>query len=164
MEVNDEGYQIFNRFYSFNTIDELTYAYSLNSTLDNGFFVTGSTTYLGSKFDLNIIAIKTDSLGNTMVSINNSVSVAQKEFILYQNYPNPFNPNTVVSYKLLNTNFVSLKVFNIEGREIKTLVNENQKSGHYSFEWNASDFPSGVYLYKLSSIKFSETKCMVLIK
>ena len=162
--VNDQGIQIFNKFYSFNTVDELTYAYSLNSTLDNGFFITGSTTYLGSKFDLNIIAVKADSLGNTLVSISNSNSDYQKDFTLNQNYPNPFNPKTIISYKLNNTNFVSLKVFNILGNEVETLIHEKQKSGIYSVEWNALNFPSGIYFYKLTLNNYIDTKRMVLIK
>jgi hypothetical protein len=164
MAVNDQGSQLFNKLYSFNTIDELTYAYSLNSTSDNGFFVTGSTTYLGSKFDLNIIAIKTDSLGNTIVSINNSNSVVQNDFFLNQNYPNPFNPKTIINYQLRSAIFVSLKVFNIMGKEVDVLVYEKQKSGFYSVVWNASELPSSIYFYKLSSINSSVTKRMVLIK
>jgi photosystem II stability/assembly factor-like uncharacterized protein len=99
--------------------------------------------------------------------ITNSMN---KNFILKQNYPNPFNPNTVIRYGLTANSFVRLKIFDIKGREIKTLVNQRQNSGEYKIEFNGSDINSGVYFYQLevtgnkTNETFSETKKMLLVK
>ncbi|MBN8569452.1 MAG: T9SS type A sorting domain-containing protein [Ignavibacteria bacterium] len=85
-------------------------------------------------------------------------------FSLSQNYPNPFNPSTTINYELPITNFVSIKVFDVLGNEVKTLVNEKQNAGSYSVDFNAAELPSGIYFYKLVTEKFSETKKMILIK
>lgn len=162
--ANDEGIEQSNKFYSFNTFDELTYAYSLSSTLDNGYFIIGSTSYLGSDFELNIVAIKTDSLGNTIVSIKNSNSVFQKDFILYQNYPNPFNPNTKIKFTIPSSEFTSLKVYNISGKEISNLINSKIQAGSYEVVFDGSDLPSGVYYYKIKSENFQQVRKMVLLK
>jgi hypothetical protein len=70
-------------------------------------------------------------------------------FTLDQNYPNPFNPSTVIQFRIPNASFVSLKVFNVLGAEIATLVNENKTPGTYKLTWDAGGFPSGVYFYRL---------------
>ncbi len=85
-------------------------------------------------------------------------------FSLEQNYPNPFNPSTKIKFSVAEQKQVELKVFDITGREISTLVNQQLKPGIYEYDWNASNLPSGVYLYKLASGSFSSTKKMVLVK
>jgi Secretion system C-terminal sorting domain len=96
--------------------------------------------------------------------INYSNSVTDN-FKLYQNYPNPFNPNTIINYELGITNFVSLKVFNAEGKEVATLVNQKQNAGSYEVEFNGENFSSGIYFYKLEAGNFFiETKRMILLK
>jgi N-acetylneuraminic acid mutarotase len=83
---------------------------------------------------------------------------------LYQNYSNPFNPTTTIKYQIPELSFVTLKVFNLLGEEIKTLVNEEKPVGTYEFEFNAANLPSGIYFYKLQVGSFIETKKMVLMK
>ena len=83
---------------------------------------------------------------------------------LLQNYPNPFNPITIISYNLSQNSFVTVKVYDILGKEIANLVNENKESGYHSVEFNAADLPSGVYFYKITAGKFSEIKKMLLLK
>lgn len=85
-------------------------------------------------------------------------------FRLKQNYPNPFNPMTNFEFHIRNSGFASLKVFDITGREIQTLVNENLKPGIYNVSFNGSKLGSGVYYYTLKSGDFVETKKMMLIK
>ena len=86
-------------------------------------------------------------------------------YILYQNYPNPFNPSTVIKYQIQDYNiFVELKVFNILGKELITLVNEKQDPGIYEVELNSSGLSSGIYFYTLKAGSYSETKKMILIK
>ena len=95
------------------------------------------------------------------------------KFVLYQNYPNPFNPSTTIQYSIpRSTEYysvlqnVTLKVYDILGREVATLVSENLQPGiyHYSFSTVHYTLPSGVYLYTLKSGIFTETKKMMLIK
>jgi photosystem II stability/assembly factor-like uncharacterized protein len=87
-----------------------------------------------------------------------------KKFELYQNYPNPFNPSTVISYSIPNDNFITLRVFDALGREIKTLVNGYQRTGKHSVTFKAENLPSGVYFYRLEAGNFSKTKKLVLLR
>ena len=94
--------------------------------------------------------------------------VAPKEFSLEQNYPNPFNPSTSIQYSISSRQFVTLKVYDILGNEIATLVNEEKPAGGYEVEFNASSFnhhsSSGVYFYSLSAGNYFATKKMILLK
>jgi photosystem II stability/assembly factor-like uncharacterized protein len=87
-----------------------------------------------------------------------------KVFALEQNYPNPFNPTTVISYQLPVAGNVSLKVYDVLGREVMTLVNGRQDAGAYNFTLNAASLSSGVYFYRLQSGNFVQTKKMMLVK
>ncbi len=90
------------------------------------------------------------------------------KFSLSQNYPNPFNPSTKINYDLPRNSYVALKVFDISGREVMTLVNENQPAGFYTAELNGKSFSSGVYIYRLSAKSDGSenvlTKKMLLVK
>jgi hypothetical protein len=83
---------------------------------------------------------------------------------LSQNYPNPFNPSTTIKFSIPNTQFTTLKVYNILGREVATLVNEEKTPGNYEVQFNGSNLSSGVYFYRLQSGSFSEIKKFVLMK
>jgi serine protease len=85
-------------------------------------------------------------------------------FALEQNYPNPFNLTTNLQFQTADEEFVSLKVFDLLGREVATLVDEERSAGSYKVSWDASRFPSGVYFYRLQAGPFIETKKMVLLK
>ena len=85
-------------------------------------------------------------------------------FVLNQNYPNPFNPSTRISYFVPKESYVTLKVYDFLGREIKTLVNENKSTGSYEVVFDATDVPSGTYFYNLIANNFSETKKMIILK
>ncbi|MCH8941930.1 MAG: T9SS type A sorting domain-containing protein [Bacteroidetes bacterium] len=89
-------------------------------------------------------------------------------FYLYQNYPNPFNPSTVINYMLVEGGYVTLKVYDVLGREIAVLINEEKPVGVYEVEFSAMsrgiELPSGIYFYRLQAGKFIETKKMVLIR
>jgi hypothetical protein len=87
-----------------------------------------------------------------------------KKYNLSQNYPNPFNPTTNIKFDLPKSSLVKLTIYDALGREIETLVNEKLKEGSYQVNWNASQYPSGVYFYRLLAGDFSDTKKMVLIK
>lgn len=91
-------------------------------------------------------------------------SLAPENYHLSQNYPNPFNPSTKIKFDIPKGSLVKLKIYDMLGREVATLVNEKLNPGSYEYEWNGMNLPSGVYFYKLESENFIETKRMVLVK
>jgi hypothetical protein len=112
----------------------------------------------GACYDL----VKLTKLGNiTLISNKHPFS---EEFILHQNYPNPFNPLTTIKFDLPKVSKLTLKIFNILGEEVTILVSESISTGSYSYEWDASNLPSGVYLYRLEAEEFVETKKMILMR
>ncbi len=109
---------------------------------------------------------------NFPVSVEDKNSLLPDEFVLYQNYPNPFNPTTKIQFTLPSPSkgegsgvrFSTLKIYDILGREITTLINKELAPGNYEVEFNASTLASGVYFYRIESGSFSQTKKMVLIR
>lgn len=85
-------------------------------------------------------------------------------YSLQQNFPNPFNPSTIISYSLQKDGLVTLKVFDILGKEVATLVNERKAAGYYSIDFDASNLPSGIYIYSLTSANFISNKKLILLK
>lgn len=85
-------------------------------------------------------------------------------FALNQNYPNPFNPSTSISFSLSSKSFASLKVYDLIGREVATIVSEELPAGSYSKRWNAAALPSGVYFYRLQAGEFVQVKKLLLLK
>lgn len=109
------------------------------------------------------------AITDNIVGISLHVPLVPKEFILEQNFPNPFNPSTKIRFALPSnvkreTSNVKLVVYDMLGREVVTLVNEQLKPGTYEADWNASNYPSGVYYYKLITENFSQSLKMILIK
>ena len=98
------------------------------------------------------------------IGANDSDDNLDFEYLLDQNYPNPFNPTTNISYSIKNSDLVTFKVFDVLGSEVATLVNEIQPAGKYTVSFDASELPSGVYIYKLQAGIFVETKKMILLK
>lgn len=105
------------------------------------------------------IAYSYNPIGITPVS-----SDVPKSFSLRQNYPNPFNPGTVINFNISSAVFVNITVYDILGREVKTLVNEQLMPGTYKTDWNAENFVGGIYFYKMRAGNYSETRKMVLLK
>ena len=83
---------------------------------------------------------------------------------LEQNYPNPFNPATTISYNLPSKLFVTLKIYDLLGRDVATIVAEEQQAGKYSRQWHTSGYPSGVYFYRLQAGPYTETRRLVLLR
>jgi hypothetical protein len=98
------------------------------------------------------------------VAVHEPVNNMPVSFQLDQNYPNPFNPSTVISYKLPISSLVTIKVYDVLGREVQTLVNERQAAGNHSVTFNASSLPSGVYFYRLQAGNYSAAKKVLLLK
>jgi len=161
-----------------------TYDFRLYSSSDNGaswqqVTTSGLVSATGTYF-FYALACKTD--GTTFMGAGGAgqvggvfkstsfTSVAKSgntyifNFSLDQNYPNPFNPSTTVPFYLPSRSFVSLKIFDLLGKEISTLVSEELSAGNYSRQWNAESFPSGVYFYRLQAGSFTETKKLLLLR
>ena len=90
-------------------------------------------------------------------------------FVLHQNYPNPFNPATTISYDLPEASVVSLSIYDLMGREIRTMINSEQIAGFKNIQWNATDnlgksVPAGMYIYTIQAGEFRQTRKMVLLK
>ena len=84
--------------------------------------------------------------------------------MLYQNYPNPFNPSTKIRFRILEFGFVSLKVYDVLGNEIATLVNEAKPAGSYEVEFSGIGLSTGVYFYRLTAADYSASKKLILLK
>jgi hypothetical protein len=117
--------------------------WAINSSINNGY------PYLAS---------------NIPTSVERVSIITPNAFSLLQNYPNPFNPSTNISFSLPSRLFVSLKVFDLTGREVATIVSEEMPAGSYSRHWNAARIASGIYFYHLQAGSYSETKKLVLLR
>jgi hypothetical protein len=97
-----------------------------------------------------------------------SVNISKKElpinYSLNQNFPNPFNPTTTINYSVPKSSFVTIKIYDVLGREVTTLVNENKPIGNYSVQFNAAKLTSGIYFYRMQAGDFVQTKKLVVLK
>ncbi len=103
-------------------------------------------------------------LSEMITSVERLSSDVPTHFSLDQNYPNPFNPNTAIEFSLPHFGYVTLRIYNTLGQEVTTLAAENLPAGRYKVEWNANGLPSGVYLYRIQTGEFVETKKLILLK
>jgi hypothetical protein len=111
-----------------------------------------------------------EAIYNIIVSVEDFASdIIPTEFSLAQNYPNPFNPSTKISYQISALSFVTLKIYDVLGNEIVTLVNEEKPPGIYEVEFYGNsgevwNLPSGIYFYRLRANEFTQVKKMILLK
>lgn len=124
------------------------------------FFTDQSTGYVVGG---NGVILKSTTGGN-LIGITQLGSEVPKVFSLSQNYPNPFNPSTKIKFALPKSSFAKLSIYDMLGREVSQLVNENLTAGTYEVNWNADNFSSGVYFYKLETQSYTKTMKMALIK
>jgi uncharacterized delta-60 repeat protein len=143
------------RYDDSNNGDDQPAALSVDNS-SNDVVITGSVFIANS----DLVTIKYSQT----IGITNISSVVPDKFSLYQNYPNPFNPSTVIRYGLKAGNFVSLRVFDITGKEISDLVDEKQNAGTYEVKFDGSTLSSGEYFYELDAGDYKATKSMVIIK
>ena len=133
--------------------------------------VFGSTIYAGGGFTEICNTVQPNFAGITadVASVSEREELPS-EFALHQNYPNPFNPATIIRYSLpvgqdgILSCHVSLKVYNLLGQEVATLVNESKQPGRYQVQWNAQRLSSGVYFYRLQAGEYLETRKLMLLK
>ncbi|MBK6773371.1 MAG: SBBP repeat-containing protein [Ignavibacteria bacterium] len=138
--------------------DSSDIAASLAIDQSGNIYTSGYSYVTSSGFDF--ITIKySQTVGVNQISGN-----LPEKFLLEQNYPNPFNPNTNIRYTIEEAGYTSLTVYNSVGIELSALISENLQAGSYSAEFNAENYPSGVYYYKLTSGDFTQVKKMILLK
>ncbi len=104
------------------------------------------------------------SMKKFLVGINEDIEQAPQNYKLEQNYPNPFNPTTTINYFLKENGFVQLQIYDVLGKEIATLVNEEKKQGSYSVKFNGNNLPSGVYFYTFRVNNFVQSRKMILLR
>jgi hypothetical protein len=114
----------------------------------------------GNNFDIYEVGFNTTGL----IAIENNGTINPREYSLSQNYPNPFNPVTLINYQLPKSSEVNLSIFDALGQKVDVLVNGSQSAGNHNITWNAINFPSGVYFYRLEAGSFVSNKKMILIK
>ena len=139
--------------WNFQTSGSTSRLYSVHFTDQNtGWAVGGRGTIL-----------KTTNGGVTSVEDENSFN-QPKDFLLSQNYPNPFNPTTIIKYQIPEISFVTIKIYDVLGNEIASVVNEEKSEGSYEVEFDGKKLTSGIYFYRLQADTYVETRKMVLIK
>jgi hypothetical protein len=161
-EINNQGFEIERKIVG-GSFKMVGYVAGYGTTLEpkaysfeDSKLETGNYTYRLKQIDLD---------GSFTYSEEISVEVEiPLEFALEQNYPNPFNPSTIIKYSTAEDGFVKLSVYNLLGEEVASLVNENQKAGRYEVTFNAANYSSGIYLYRLEISNYSSIKKMLLVK
>jgi hypothetical protein len=133
-----------------------------NSNSPKNYSFRDENPFGGSKFQYRLKQIDTD--GQYEYSDIIEVEIVPSKFELFQNYPNPFNPRTSIQYTISSRQFISLKVYDVLGNEIETLINEEKPTGTYEVTWYAEQLPSGVYFYQLRAGNYISTKKMLLLK
>ena len=129
-------------------------------TIFHSFAVNDSLIFLGTEQD----GIWKSKLSDIITSTSKTNDIIVKDFKLNQNYPNPFNPSTKINYSIPHSGNVTLKVYDILGREVAILVNDYRSEGNYSLDFKANNLTSGIYFYELKTGNFASIKKMILLK
>jgi hypothetical protein len=159
IKTNDLGDTLWTRQFA---APYMAWATSVRQTSDNGYIVTGSTLKDQQPTDWDIFLTKTSVSG--LVNVEGEV-LSPRELQLFQNHPNPFNPSTVIRFSIASPSHIRLKVYDILGREVATLVDGKLNVGGHSVLFEATNLSSGVYVYRLTSENgYSEARKLVLIK
>jgi hypothetical protein len=135
------------------------------------YFKQGDNYFL-MKSDPRLIDLNNPYSGINEVNLNLIMGIDSKSFTskvplkysLFQNYPNPFNPTTIINYSIPKSGLVTIKVYDVLGREVKTLINESKLAGNYSVEFSAGNLASGIYFYRMQAGDFANTKKLILLK
>ena len=154
-KFNSTGLQQWIQYYN-GTGNSTDFPSSIAVDKSGNVYVTGSSS--GIEYDYATIKYSQST------GINQISSIIPEQFSLSQNYPNPFNPVTNLEFGISDLGFVSLKVYDILGKEAAIIVNEKLSTGNYKVEFDGSGLTSGVYFYRLTAGEFTDTKRMMLVK
>jgi hypothetical protein len=174
VKVDEMGNKLWTKTMGGNNAD---YASDVCVTSDGGYIIVGTTYSFGAHHNIWVIRLEPDLVS----AVDKSKEIIFEDYYLSQNYPNPFNATTTIKYSIPSFAhplipskegkersdrgvLLTLKIYDVLGKEVATLVNEKQKPGSYEVEWDASEFSSGVYLYKLRNGDYSISKKMILLK
>ena len=162
-EINNKGFEIQREYSNSNTWKDLDFISGNGTTTKKN-----SYTYIDAILPPGKYLYRLKQIDfNGSFEYSNIVEIeviAPDQYELKQNFPNPFNPSTKISFQIPGQYFVSLKIYNMLGEEVATLVNEKKSAGKYNVDFNASALPSGVYFYQLSAGNFIQTRKMMLLK
>ena len=163
MHVGDEiavgGSVGFTKYWGYSAYDDTYYELEPEGSFVNPPSMAGGKTAIVIR-TTKVYAFSPGDVSPVIEEVNTPVN----SYSLSQNYPNPFNPSTIINWQMPETGLVILKIFDVLGREVVTLVNEELKAGEHEIVFDASRFSSGIYLYQLSVGKYAQTKKMILIK
>jgi len=134
------------------------FGFDIHKTSDNGLILTGQFDKYGD-YNQDVWLVRIDNLATGLDNIS-----FPTHYILSQNYPNPFNPSTTIKYAIPKLSFVTIKVYDVLGSEVITLVNEEKPQGKYEVEFTAKNLPSGIYFYRIQTGSFNQTKKMILLR
>ena len=163
-ETNNSGFEIERSSSSPGAIwDKIGFVEGNGTSTETKNYSFADKNLLSGKYSYRLKQIDFDGSFEYSEIVNVDVSSPAK-YSLEQNYPNPFNPATVIEYSIPEMNHVTIKIFNVLGKEVATLVNEEKSAGTYKVDFNASNLSSGVYYYTISTGSFSSTKKMMLMK
>ncbi|MEZ4690396.1 MAG: YCF48-related protein [Ignavibacteria bacterium] len=144
-----------------NTGDNWTQIYDPDKPLNSFYFNDNNTGYAVGAYGY---ILKTTNGGGIFVNVNENNNGVVMDYVLFQNYPNPFNPNTKIEFELPKNENVKLIIYDLLGREVNTLVNDNLSAGKHEAVFDGLNLSSGIYFYKLETENFSQTKRMILLK
>jgi hypothetical protein len=174
-ETNNQGFVIERQIGSGQSAggnwEEIGFVSGFGTSTEKHFYSFNDENLIEEKYQYRLKQIDFDGSSSYSEIVEVEIN-SQIQFTLEQNYPNPFNPSTKIKYSIPNdiasganqSQLVILKVYDVLGNEIATLINEEKKSGEYEVEFNAGQIPSGIYFYQLMAGSFGETKKMLLIK
>ena len=166
-EVNNRGFEIEKKISEATVLDNNWNKIGFvkgngNSNSPKGYSFVDKNLTGGGKYQYRLKQIDND--GRFKYSNIIEVEVMPNENSLLQNYPNPFNPVTNFKFQIIKPGLVTLKIYDMLGKEVSTIVNEELKAGYYSYKWDASKLASGIYFYRITAGSYTEVKKMLMIK
>jgi hypothetical protein len=162
-ELNNQGFEIERKTAEYNIWQTIGHLPGKGTTTNTTDYYFNDDNLIPAVYNYRIKQIDYDGSAEYSQAIDADLTTPTI-FTLEQNYPNPFNPSTRITYSIPKSSFVTLKVYDILGNEIGTLVNQTQEAGNYNISFNAENLSNGIYIYSLNADNFTDVKKMILMK